>query len=419
MSSPPPQPSGRRWQGLAARSDAEGAWLTPRRLASLVLVLVVAFAVLTIIRALRTVLVMVAVSLFLSFAMEPAVQWLARRGMRRVIATAVVFVFALLVFAGLVALMLPLFISQLTELAGNVPDILSRLDSDLVSRLPLGLDLNASPGLQRELTAFGDRLGGQFRDVLLGAAGEVVNLGATALGLLFQLATIGLLSFYLVADGPKARRTLALGLPPERQREMLAIWEIAVAKTGGYIYSRVLLAVATTVTHAAFFLAIGVPSPIPLAVWIGVTSAFIPVIGTYLGAFAAVLVAFVADPVDALFVVAFAVAYQQLENYVVAPRIQSTTMDVHPAIAFLSVVIGGTLLGAVGALLALPATAVLQALLSTYLRRHELIDELQEVQLPSELETGQQGGGDQPRRQRPPHPPAREAPATKDEEVTA
>lgn len=367
-------------------TDAEQVWLTPRRLANLVIVLIAAFAALNIIRALRTVLVMVAVSLFLSFAMEPAVQWLSRRGMRRVVATALVFVFALLTLVGMLALMVPVFVTQLTELTSSVPDILARLDTDLVSRLPLGIDLTASPDLQRELTAFGDRLGDQVREVLLGAASEVVTLGRTALGMLFQLATIGLLTFYLVADGPRARRALARPLPPDRQREMLAIWEIAVAKTGGYIYSRVLLAVAAAVAHAVFFFAIALPSPIPLAVWIGVTSAFIPVIGTYLGAFAALLVAFVADPIDALFVAIFAVAYQQLENYVLAPRIQSTTMDVHPAIAFLSVVIGGTLLGAVGALLALPATAVIQALLSTYVRRHELIDELREVQLPGELE---------------------------------
>lgn len=361
-------------------------WLTPRRLGSLVLVLLAGFAVLTIIRALRTVLVMVAVSVFLSFAIEPAVQWLSRRGMRRVVATALVFSFVVLLLVGVVALMLPLFIDQLSELTSSVPDILNQLDSDLVSRLPLGLDVNASPGLQRELAAFGDRFGAQVRNVLLGAAGEVVTLGRTALGMLFQLATIGLLSFYLVADGPRARRALARPLPPDRQREMLAIWEIAVAKTGGYIYSRVLLALAATIAHAVFFVAIALPFPIPLAVWIGVTSAFIPVIGTYLGAFAAVLVAFVADPTTALFVVIFAVAYQQLENYVLAPRIQSTTMDVHPAIAFLSVVVGATLLGAVGAILALPATAVIQALLSTYVRRHELIDELTEVQLPAGLE---------------------------------
>ena len=360
-------------------------WLTPRRLLTLVLVLVVSYAALSIIRALRTVLVMLAVSLFLSFAMEPAVQWLDRRGMRRVTATALVFVAGILLATGFVALMVPLFITQLADLAANVPEILNQLDTDFASRLPLGIDLSASPGLQRELDAFGDGLGAQLREVLLGAASEVVTIGRTAIGLLFQMATIALVTFYLVADGPRARRALAGPLPPVRQREMLAIWEIAVSKTGGYIYSRVLLAVTATVAHAAFFLAIELPSPVPLAVWIGVTSAFIPVIGTYLGAFAAVLVAFVGAPINALFVVIFAVAYQQLENYVLAPRIQSTTMDVHPAIAFLSVVIGGTLLGAVGALLALPATAVIQALLSTYVRRHELIDELSDVTLPDDV----------------------------------
>jgi predicted PurR-regulated permease PerM len=366
--------------------DHHEPWLTPRRLASLVLVLVASYAALNIIQALRTVLVMLTVALFLSFAMEPAVQWLSRRGMRRVPATALVFVLGILISIGFVALMVPLFIAQLGELIGNVPAIIDQLDSDLLSRLPFGIDLSASPELQRELTAFGDGLGAQLRNVLLGAASEVVTLGRTALGLLFQIATIALVTFYLVADGPRARRTLAGPLPPARQREMLAIWEIAVEKTGGYIYSRVLLAVAAALLHAVFFLAIAVPSPIPLAVWIGVTSAFIPVIGTYLGAFAALLVAFVNEPIDALFVAIFAIAYQQIENYFLAPRIQSSTMDVHPAIAFLSVVIGGTLLGAVGALLALPATAVIQAMLSTYVRRHELIDELSDVRLPGDFD---------------------------------
>jgi predicted PurR-regulated permease PerM len=381
--------------------EVEEPWLTPRRLATLVLVLLASYAALTIIRALRTVLVMLAVSLFLSFAMEPAVQWLARRGTRRVIATALVFVLGTLLTIGFFALMVPVFVTQLTELAGNVPDILARLDADVLSRLPLGIDIPAGPNLQRELTNFGDRLGVQMREVLLGAASRVVTLGATAIGLLFQLATIALITFYLVADGPRGRQTLARPLSPTRQREMLLIWEIAVEKTGGYIYSRVLLAVTAALAHTIFFLAIALPSPIPLAVWVGVTSAFIPVIGTYLGAFAALLVAFVTDPIDALFVALFAIAYQQIENYFIAPRIQSSTMDVHPAIAFLSVVIGGTLLGAVGALLALPATAVIQALLSTYVRRHVLIDELSDVRLPDELErNGRSGPGSAPDRDR-------------------
>lgn len=379
--------------GQQGRPIGSDPWLTPRRLAALVAVVLAAYGALTIVRALRTILVMLAVSLFLSFAMEPAVQWLSRRGVRRGVATALVFVGALLVAVGLVASMVPLFIAQLGDLARATPGIIDQLDSDLLSRLPFGVTIGSSPELANELNALSGRLGDEVRNVLLGAAGEVVSLGRTAVGLLFQLATIGLVTFYLVADGPRARQTLARPLPPERQREMMAVWEIAVTKTGGYIYSRILLAATATLLHAVFFLIIGLPSPIPLAVWIGVTSAFIPVVGTYLGASAAMLVGFATSPVIALLVAGFAVAYQQLENYFLAPRIQSSTMDVHPAIAFISVIIGGTLLGAVGALLALPATAVAQALLSTYVRRHELIDELADVQLPEEEATKRRARG--------------------------
>ncbi len=95
------------------------------------------------------------------------------------------------------------------------------------------------------------------------------------------------------------------------------------------------------------------------------------------------LVALVNQPIDALWLIIFIAIYQQIENYVLAPAVQSRTMDVHPAVAFISVLIGGTLLGAPGALLALPATAIIQALLSTYVRRHELISELDDIDLPA------------------------------------
>jgi predicted PurR-regulated permease PerM len=203
-------------------------------------------------------------------------------------------------------------------------------------------------------------------------------------------------TFYLVADGPRARQVLARPLPPDRQREMLAIWELAVAKTGGYLYSRVVLATAAAVTTTGFLFAIGVPYPIPLGILVGTTSVFIPVIGTYLGGVLVLLVAFVDQagrgerPTDVLWVAGFLIVYQQIENYIFAPRIQARTMDVHPAVAFVSVLVGGTLLGAVGALLALPAAAILQALLSTYVRRHQLISELQEVHLPEDKRAPQE-----------------------------
>ncbi len=357
--------------------------MTPARLFQLVAILVAAYCVLAIVRALRGVLVMLLVSLFLSFAAEPAVQFLARRGVRRGLATGVVFLVGLLVAAGMVVAMVPLFVQQVTDLIDSVPRSINDLN-DILDGLPLIPSVEVTPELEVELRNLALEFGERARTVALGAAGNVVSLGATAFGALLQLLAVGLVTFYLVADGPRLRRTLARPLPPERQREMLAIWELAIAKTGGYIYSRLLLAFACGLAHLLLLLVLGVPFALPLALWVGVTSAFVPVVGTYLGGVLLVLVALVNNPFNALWVVAFVVLYQQLENYALAPAIQSRTMDVHPAVAFVAVLVGGTLLGGVGALLALPATAIIQALLSTYVRRHSLIDELRDVALPPE-----------------------------------
>ncbi|MGH8886216.1 MAG: AI-2E family transporter [Egibacteraceae bacterium] len=376
-------PSGRT-DGLAPIIRRE-PWLTPGRLLGLIGVLLGAYATLMVVRALRTILVMLAVSLFLSFAMEPAVQYLGRRGWRRGLATMAVFLGLLVAAAAMIAAILPLLIGQVAELVNRAPQSLDEAIA-LLSRLPLPFarDLQASPQLQAEITRLSADFGRQLQGLALGAAGNVVSIGAAALGAVFRLLTVALLTFYLVADGPRFRRTLALPLPPGRQRELLAIWELAVAKTGGYVYSRVLLAIVCAAVNALVLLVIGVPYPMALGLWVGITSAFVPVVGTYLGGVLVVIVAAIHNPVDIVWVVLLLVGYQQVENYLIAPRIQARTMDVHPAVAFISVIIGGTLLGAVGALLALPATAIIQALLTTYIRRHELITELEEVPLPVE-----------------------------------
>ena len=356
-------------------------WLTPRRLLSLVAVLVLTYCALVVVRALRGVLVMILVAMFLSFAMEPAVQFLSRRGVRRGLATGVVFLIGLLVVGAIVVAMIPLVVEQISDLIVSVPRSVEDINR-LVEGLPFLPDVEVTPDLRTEIEEAGAAFGDRVRTGALGAAGNVVSLGASAIGAVFQMLAIGLITFYLVADGPRLRRTLARPLPPERQREMLAIWELAVAKTGGYIYSRVLLAVASGLAHLVVLLVLGVPFALPLALWVGVTSAFVPVVGTYLGGVLLLLVALANQPIDALWLVIFIAVYQQVENYVLAPAVQSRTMDVHPAVAFVSVLIGAALLGAPGALLALPATAILQALLSTYVRRHELIDELADIDLP-------------------------------------
>ena len=113
---------------------------------------------------------------------------------------------------------------------------------------------------------------------------------------------------------------------PDHQRRVLAAWELAVNKTGGYLYSRMLLAIVSTLFHWIVFQAAGIEAPIPLALWVSFVSQFLPVVGTYIAGVLPVAIAFIDSPVKALVVLGF-VVYQQLENYFFAPRGHARTME--------------------------------------------------------------------------------------------
>jgi predicted PurR-regulated permease PerM len=188
------------------------------------------------------------------------------------------------------------------------------------------------------------------------------------------LLTIGLFTFYFTAEGPRLRRVLLSTLSPHQQREALRVIEIAIEKTGGYFYSRALLATLSAVITWIVLRLIGIPFAVPLALWVGVISQFVPVFGTYLGGILPILIALLESPWQAAWVLAFIILYQQVENYLISPQITARTMALHPALAFAAAIIGGTLLGAAGALMALPVAATIQAFVSTYVERHQLVE---------------------------------------------
>jgi predicted PurR-regulated permease PerM len=315
---------------------------------------------------LRTLLIMLLVALFLSFALEPAVNRLAERGWRRGAATLLVMSMLLAGVALFVWAIGSLIVDQVTEFVDEAPERLE--DTERWINDTFDTEVNFED-IQDEFQE-----GGRASDFAANIAGDLVSAGATVVTVLFQMLTIALFTFYLVADGPRLRRALLSVLPPERQREVLRVWEIAIDKTGGYIYSRALLAFFSTVVHWGAFAIIGIPFPLPLALWVGLVSQFIPTVGTYIAGALPVLLALTDEPVDALWVLGVVVVYQQIENYLLAPPIQAETLDMHPAVAFGGVIAGASILGPIGALLALPAAATLQAFVSTYVRRHDVVE---------------------------------------------
>ncbi|MFN8015468.1 MAG: AI-2E family transporter [Acidimicrobiia bacterium] len=317
--------------------------------------------------SLRGFLLTVLVSLFLSFAIEPAVNSLAKRGMRRGPATALVFLILIIIASIFMFAIASLVVDQVAKLSDNSPKYVEQVQNFLNDRFHTKINTDSL----REQLANSDS---PIRKALNNLAGNVIDIGTSAIGIIFQLLTIALFTFYFVADAPKLRRSLLRRLPPERQAIVLNTWELAIEKTGGYIYSRALLALISGFFHWMFFETIGVPYAVALGVWVGIVSQFIPVIGTYLAGVLPIGIALIQEPKLALFSLIFVVIYQQIENYLFAPRITAKTMDMHPAVAFASVIIGGTIFGPVGALLSLPAAAMIQAFATLYLQEHAVID---------------------------------------------
>ncbi|NLU65686.1 AI-2E family transporter [Streptomyces sp. HNM0574] len=308
----------------------------------------------------------IVIAFFLALAMEPAVDWLARGRMRRGVATAIVFLTVLLAAAGFFTALGSVFADQITRIIEDFPSYVD----DLVVWINDTFHTNLNTGKLQQDVLHSDWV----RNYLQENAQNVWGISATVLGGVFQLLTVSLFTFYFTAEGPRLRRTLCSVLPPVRQGEVLRAWEIAVAKTGGYIYSRALMALVSGLAHYLFLQLLGVPYAPALAVWVGVVSQFVPTVGTYLAGALAILIAFTADPWKAVWVLVFVVVYQQFENYVLQPRITARTVDIHPAVAFGSVIAGTALMGVVGALIAIPATATLQGFLGAYVTRYDVTD---------------------------------------------
>jgi predicted PurR-regulated permease PerM len=310
-------------------------------------------------------------ALLFAVAMEPAVSALSNRGWRRGSAAGVTMLGITLLATAFLGLFGGLLFSQASSLISDLPNLVTNLTNWVNTTFSQNLDpdtlinqLNVQPS--------------QIANWASNFAGGFVGIVSGIVGGLFQFLTLALFSFYLSADAPRLKRQIGTLLNPSAQKVMITTWDITVKKTGGFVVSKFLLALASTTAHSIFFAAIGLPYWLPLGLITGVTSQFIPTVGTFIGISIPVLFAVFNNPMDAVFIIIFASIYQQIENYLLSPKLSKITMDIHPAIAFGSVIVFANLFGAIGAIVAVPIAAALVALLDTYSKRYELIPELLE-----------------------------------------
>ena len=313
-------------------------------------------------------LILLLISLFFTLAIEPAVNRLAARGWSRGSATSLMLLSVFVAVISFGAAIGTLVATQAQDLFDNREQYVTDTVEFLNDTFGTSIDS------QNWIESISDP-NGSVQNFFENQQDRVIDISLGALSGLLQVFSIILFAFYLIADGPRLRRAICGRLSADKQKTVLAVWNLAVQKTGGYIYSRALLAVVSAFFHWIVFQSIGTPAPVALAVWVGLISQFLPVVGTYLAGVLPVLLAFLDSPIKALIVVVFIAVYQQLENFLLAPKITAQTLELHAAVAFGAAIAGGAILGPIGAVLALPFAAMVQGIVGNWGRRFEIIDD--------------------------------------------
>ncbi len=310
----------------------------------------------------------VLMSWFFAMAMAPAVDRLATR-MSRGLAT--------LIVMGSVALFLVLFIAAFGALlVDQVIQILESLPTIAEEGLAWFNETFQTAYSAQELLAQVNLDQAALQRIASEVALGIFGIATSVLGTVFGLFTFALIAFYLSADGPRLRRYIASMLPPRSQEVFLNVWTITADKTGRYVAARVVLAAINSICSGIVFAIIGLPYWLPLAIWTGVVAQFVPTIGTYISIILPVIVGLLSgNPWLGVIVLVYALIYQQIENLTIEPKISAKAVDVHPAFAFVAVLLGAALFGVSGALLAIPVSAMILSLTDIYVQRHTLLED--------------------------------------------
>ncbi|HEY3504719.1 MAG TPA: AI-2E family transporter [Actinocatenispora sp.] len=343
---PPAEPGG------SDASPGGGLRTWPWRYAIVTAVVLVTVGVAGLVVRARAVLVLIFLAFLLAAGLDPLVRWVQRLVRRRGLAVLVVCVGLLAVVVGLSVVAFIPAARQFGEFVHALPGIVDRIGHDLGDRnTALGRYLS-DPRVQ---SAAQSALG-KLPDLLSSGVGALFGLLTKLLGALFSVLTVGALTVYFMLALPRIVANIGtlLGSP-----EKAAVLDEALGKIGGYVTGQLVICLAAGGSAYVFFLVVGVPYSALVAIGVAVLD-LVPQIGATLGAVLGALMALSVSLGVALGTVAFFVAYQQLENYVLAPRILARATALSPLSAFIAALVGGAAAGLVGAVAALPVTAALQ-----------------------------------------------------------
>ena len=307
------------------------------------------------------------VSSFFALAMIPGVEHAHRRwGWRRGAAVGLIYLSVVAFFILMVLVLIPALEEFADQVRANGSGWTDQLND--LSREWLGRDLVGEEA--------GHRAGVVTQASLRGWSDNILGLASSGIGVLVDVTVVAMFAFFFAADYPRIERALLSRMRPDRQHVYAWVMDVSIRQTGGYFYSRLLLTLISASLGLCVMVILGLPlaSALPLAVFMGFVSQFIPAIGTYIGAALPILtVLAVQGPGRAVILLVWVLLYQWIENMFLSPRLSAKTMELNGAVAFGATLAGGAVAGPMGAFMALPFAALITAVVKNSGKRYEVV----------------------------------------------
>lgn len=298
---------------------------------------------------LKSILLVILASFVIAIGFQPAIAWFERRGHKRGLGLSLVLMGFLVVFGGLLALALPLILSQTAEMIEQLPAFLR--------------DVQAGDGLLARIAALID-----VDRITVGSTDptRALEIVGSAAGFAFNFLTVLLVTPYFAMSMPGIKRWLVRLLRPQHREDFLKLLGESTDLMANFIVGNLLVSVIAGLVTWAGLTILGVPYALSLAAWVAITD-LIPILGALLGAAGVAAVAFFQGPEILIWSLVLIFAYQQVENFLIAPRVMNKAVDLSPATVIIALMVGGSLAGLVGALLALPIAAMIKVVVDDYL----------------------------------------------------
>jgi predicted PurR-regulated permease PerM len=300
----------------------------------------------------KAVLIVVGLALFIAVGLDPVVSWLTRRGWPRWAAVVVVLFSVAAVIGIFLATAIPPLTAQTTALVQKVPTYVNELQNH---NSELG-KLNDKYQIQSKITTLLQSKGSSLAGGVLGAGELVLSTFSEVLGII-------VLTIYFLAGLPSIKLFFYRLIPHSRRPRVILITDQITVKVGGYVLGNVLTSAIAGVGTTIWMIIFGIPYPALLGLLVAILD-LIPVVGSTVGGFIVTLVALTVSLPVAVATLAFYVVYRLAEDYLIVPRIMGRTVEVPAVVSLVAVLLGGVLLGIVGALIAIPVAAGIRVILN-------------------------------------------------------